>query len=649
MNQSIVANTIKTRYEHLKSEQQEVFDQVEKFRQMYRCAMTEDESYPWDYQLVDPQIFPIVRAHLARLNPAEARVLLEGPDEERRVLNQNVVNWELNELLITQVLYRNMFTGFIAGRGYLKTGWLHKNAVVIESDRGPITMSEMVNRMDVRNVRFNDMFIPNRNIPELTEQPYLVERVSMRFGDMLEDVENGITWKPDMVKYIKEKKIFSNHIDYGVDTPQDANLTENTILKSQNVALLLMTTIDGEQFYVLENGPTDKLLNKSTESPHWHGHYDYIDFSVFPEDDEFFNLGIVQPNADLQIALTSTLNQLLTNARKAGNPMWITGQNAAQTPDWMFVNRPDGIIRVVGDVNSVQQVKQNDTSGSLVGLRGVLQTSFERTSGMSSLYSSGVADSGQVNKTATGAKIISNNIDQNIELLVSLYGAQILKRLGEHALELNAQYMTDEQIINITGKKGKTEYVKVSPEQISANYKVKSTPERMLRQNPVIRQSQLMNLFSTLKGSKYLNELEMDRLIINAFPETEDSENLLIDPEDVAEEAIELMEKGIEPNEPKINQDLEMIMNLVQKHLLEAEQIEDETLVLFEAYISKLKLMLEARNKNLVVSPPPQPQIQPTDEASLMQSMNQQLAPQGVGESLPIPLTQNQTGQMPSL
>src|ERR1035437_5897920 len=174
-----IAESIKSRFSTLSSNQAPIFDKVEQYKAMYHVSMETDDSYPWDYQLTDSQIFPAIRAHLARMNPSEARISLIGAGENREV-NQQVVNWEMNEILITQLMYRLMYSGFMAGHGYAKTGWFFKPALKVEADKGSKLMRGIQNRADAVFVRFNDLFIPNRNIAEIDAQPYIIERVDRK-------------------------------------------------------------------------------------------------------------------------------------------------------------------------------------------------------------------------------------------------------------------------------------------------------------------------------------------------------------------------------------------------------------------------------------------------------------------------------------
>lgn len=608
---SKIATIIKSRWNTINSDTSDVFDRNATYTDMYESILNFDENYPWDYQMVDPAIFQLLRTMMSRLNPDNARVNLLARNSEVsefRERNQQVINWELSEMQKTLVFYRSLLRGLIGGRSYLGTGWLFEPAVKIQSDihgKNEFSMRGITNRATARNIRFEDIVVGNRNIPDIDEQPFIIEHMTMRFGDMLDD--NKATdekpeeiWLPEMLEEIKKKKMFISELEGGYKLPSDAIYgasNEEEFYRNQYVGLLKMSTKDGGVFYTFDQKGDDKILNKSTENPYWHGHYPYLSFTPFPSDYTFYPQGIVQPLEDLVISLSSALNQYMTNARKAGNPMWIAGQSAAATPDWAFVNRPDGIVRVAGDANQVRQAPISDTSKLMIGLRQELSTLFEKSSSISSLYSSGVSgSSSQINKTATGAKVIDANIDLNMQMLISLFGAQILAGIGNHFLELNAQYITEEQEIRITGEKG-AGFIKVKPSEISANFDVIANPDQITKTSPVVRQAALLNLKSQMDSEK---KLQLDskpiwKAIFASYPEIEEiSEDIIIDPEVQAQEAITAIEKGIEPT-TNWNQNHKAIKKIIQFHMISnEEQLSDDQILMFTAYVDELTKWIDA-------------------------------------------------------
>lgn len=663
------ASIIRARFNKLYENTKPIFDNSSMYYQMYRSYINQDDNYPWDFSLADPVVFYLIRSVMSRLNPENMKVVLEPRNSkasETRKVNQQIINWEMGEIKRTLLFYNFLFRGCLSGRAYLKSGWKYEPAVKIISGtkEKPVIkiMRDVVNRADLKAVRFSDLVIPNRNIPDLEEQPYIIERILMPYGDMLDDneVQGKEVWKKKYLEEIKNKNMFVNKVEYGIDLPENDDLpkdaTDDIFIRSQYVELLMMQTKKGDVLYTTKD---DKpwILNTEEGNPYWHGHYPYITWTPFPEDDEFYSMGFVQPVADLQVALTTTLNQFLTNASKASNPMWIAGSAAAQTPDWQFVNRPNGIIRVVGDVNQVQQQRVVDTSASSILMRQELMTSFERTTSMSSLYSAGVnsgSTSAGINKTAKGAAIIDSNIETNIQMLISLFGAMALSKIGDHFLELNAQYIKEEQEIKITGKKG-IEFVKINPADITANFDCIANADTMLKISPVVRQAQLLNMKALADEEKIvqLDKKPIWKAIISSFPEMDNVDNIIIDPEEQANNAIEALLKGILP-EVKYNMDHKAIKMIVQVYMISnAEVLTPEQVKLFTAYIDEHNKYLEAAKTLFTLEPPEVPlapssanevenainasgragggpggQILPSNEADLMKS----LANKGMGQ-----------------
>jgi hypothetical protein len=667
------AEIVRNRYNTLHEGQIEIFDAVQTYHQMYQAFIDDDDSYPWDYSLTDPVVFQLLRNLMARMNPADYKVRLDPTNpaaDAVRDINQKTINWEFQEMKKTLFFYRFIFRGLLAGRAYGYTGWLNVPALEIEdkSNKKSKTMRELVNRAYAENVRFADMFIPNRNLPDLDSQPYVIQRVSKRFGEMLDDNEAAKkneeepVWKEEYLRKIRESKHFSTKIDYGIDLPMDdddeaGEITKDDIfIRSQYINILRFQDLEGNVFFVPEE-KHDWILNTTTENEFWHGHYPYITWTPFPEDEEFFSQGIVQPVADLQIAISSVLNQFLTNGRMAANPMWVAGKDAKETPDWQFVNRPNGVIRIAGDTDAIQQAPTRDTSETHINMRQELMTSFERATSMSSLYTSGVSGGStpQLNKTAKGAQIIDSNIDQNMQMLVSIFGAMGLSQIGKHFLELNAQYMTDEQTFKLTGEKT---FTVAKPDEISVCYQVVVNPDTVLKANPLVKQAQLMNFKATMDGEKNvkLDSRPIWQALINSFPELDDmGERIIVDPEYQAQDAINAIERGIIPP-VTVGMDHKLIIQIVQKYILDT-QPEGEALEAYAQYLDEHRKWLAATEMNLVTLQPPAPPMPPGGMPGMIPGMTPQVpgaVPTGVDEQgnpignptadLPIPIPEEEMG-----
>lgn len=617
---------IRRRYRKAKELAQPIFDQKERNRNLYRGTLFPDENYEWDYALVDPLVFPVIRNYLSRSNPSQIKLQLDHrrpEDLEKKQINQLFLNWELNELPLTSLFYRLLFSAYINGRGYLKTGWKYEPATRIEikDEFGNIVetkiMKDIVNRADAKFVRFTDILVPNRNIPFLEEQPFVIELLQMRLGDMIDENEmleergEKPYWKKEWIQKLRKAGVTTKLLDYQVDILSDEDTKDELAFRSSYVSLICMQTIDNDVYYLpLEED--DTIINTSTVGRYWHGHYPYISFAPFLEDDEYYCPSIVDVIGDLQIAATEILNQTLTNIRAINTDMWIAGTGAAQTPDWQFQKRPNGIIRVVGDVSQVQQVRTQDNTRSALVVAQDLATKIEKASGISSYYASGATDK-HVNQTARGAQIIDQNIETNMRMIVDLFGEQVLKTLGEHFLELNAQYVREEQVFAVTGRKGAKDFIAISPEQISANFDVSVNSERMLRQTPASRQASLQNFANLLLQYQNVGGVQVDltpvvEALADAYPEMENIDAIVVSLDEKIKRDISYLERGQLP-EIKVRDPHEELVSAINVHYAENQQrYPEEIRQVFEEYVKKHLLYAQSIKEANMWSQPQLPQ-----------------------------------------
>lgn len=607
---SKIPDIISRRYQKMK----DLADPIFKDKQLNRALYSQD-YYPKDdgvdYSLSDPHTFPVMRNYLSRLNPSHTKIRLDprnAAQYESREVNQKIINWELSEIRLTNILYRLYYSAFMNGKGFFKTCWKYEPAVEIqEKDAdGKVTrvkvLREIVNRAHVEFIPFENLLVPNQNVPYVREQPYSIEICNLLVGEMLDKnsslEEAGMEpywdkkWLEDLRKNGVEKKILDYQMDF-VDDEGEELAKEDIAFRSAYVACLCMRTKEGETYYVPfeDNKVSGKIINKRTENEYWHGHTPVGDFACFPEDDNFYPLALIDVFADLQISASELLNLGLTNARQSTFQMWIAGTPAAQTPDWMFRTQPDGVIRVVGDPKQIQPVRVQDTVRSTMGMAQEVANRIERSSGVSSLYASGAGGS-QINQTARGAQIIDSNIDTNIRMISDLFGEQVIKVIAEDFLELNAQYITEPQTMAITGEKGVSELVNATPEQISANFNVYVNAERMVKQTPASRQASLQNTIQVLQNIQNQSQgaIQVDLVpaveaLVDATPEMEEVADVVVSVDEKGKRDIAMLMRGQLP-EAKVR-DAHMDLIQIVSIFAEDNQLTPEQEALFQEYVEK--------------------------------------------------------------
>lgn len=631
MPNSKIPDIIRRRHQKSKELMQTTFDRVEVNKNLYKGIINVDDTYEWDYSLTDPHVFPLVRNYLSRSNPSMSAIRLDirRPEQlQARQVNQDFLNWEIGELMTTSLFYRMYFSSYLAGRGYAKTGWKYERAIKIEEkdDEGNVTrakiLRDITNRADAQFVRFNNILIPDRNNPDLLTQPYIIELIQQRVGDMLDENESleqkgdKPYWNKKFLKTLKQSGVTGKLLDYEMARAEDADSKEDMAFRDANVPMMCMHNLDGEVFYLpIQQGQDDLIINNDTDSRYWHGHYPFISYCPFPEDDEYCNLALVDTVADLQIAATEILNQTLTNIRQINNDMWIVGSDGAQTPDWQFRKRPDGIIRVAGDAAQIQSVRTQDNTRSAILMSQEVTSKIERTGGISSLYSSG-APSSSINQTARGAQIIDQNIDTNMKMIIDLFGEQVLKPMGEHFLELNAQYVTEEQSFSVTGKRGVRDLLAISPDQVSANFIITVNPDKIQKQAPAARQASLQNSITVLQGIQTqsqgaveVNLVPIVEALIDATPELDSvGEEVIVTLDEKSRRDVDMLERGQLPD-IKIRDAHEELVIAANVHYTENEaQYPEEIKQLFEDYTKKHMRYIQSKQEiNAMKAPPTMP------------------------------------------
>jgi hypothetical protein len=558
-------------------------------------------------------------------------------DYEKRQVNQDIVNWELGEIQITSLFHRIRFSAFAKGKGYGKTGWKYEPKIEIQEkdENGNVKrikiLREKVNRANAEFVRFEDILVPNQNIPTLREQPYYIELYQPTVGEMLDENEyleekgEEPYWSKKFLKKLKDSGVEKKLLDYQMDFVQDSEIDkEEMAYRSATVSLMCMHTKDGDVLYVPMKDD-DEIINNDRKNRYWHNHYPVFDFNPFPEDDNYYPKSVIDIIGDYQIAGSEILNQTLTNLRQSNNNMWIAGTPASQTPDWMFRTRPDGVIRVVGNTDQIQQVRVQDNSRNAMYVAQEIANRAEKNSGISSLYASGVGGT-SINQTARGAQIIDQNIDTNMQMILDLFGEQVIKVIGQDFLELNAQYITEEQTYFITGKRGVRELVSAEPDVISANFDVYVNEHSMTKQTPASRQASLQNTTQILQsisnqsqGTIQVNLTPVVQALIDATPEMENVEDVVTSIDEKAERDIKYLERGQMPVILIRDPHLELIQAASIKFEEMQEQYSPEVQAMFEEYVNKHMQYIQSAKEVGQMTQPQMPQGM--DRVSMEQAM----------------------------
>lgn len=587
-----LASSIEQRFTFARDQQTALFEDFLRYKTLWNSKIPENADYPWDYKLFNPMVFATVRSFVSRITSGNVGVNLQAWNESERPktrVNKALLEWEFQEVDLFLKVARWVYQTAMYGRGFVRTGWKYqKERRILEEDakgntKREILIAPRINRADLANVRVFDMFVANRNIPEFQQQPWVVHRYYTTIPKLIaENIARGGTEKDGPYRYLAELKKrdwFVTYAEYGADHQKaDDSVGKNERWKTGVLEVLLLMDKETGKFREKIAGHDDFLI-RDEDNPDYHGEYPFADLQFFPEDDEFWTPGVVQPIEDLQIGLNSTMNQYFTNASQQINNMWIqTG--GKPIPEWDLISRPNGLIH-----GEVTPVKHGDVTGTSEVMMGRFEKMIQRTTGVTDQLTMGEAARGT--RGAAFLQLEQQNIDENLKLFVNLLEQVGIKRIARHFLALNKQYITSEQIVTISGRHGYN-HLEIKPDEVSAAFDPIIIPQSSLPKNPLIRAQNLMQL-------KELADREQ-RVKINAVPiwkETIDTMGMTdldeIVPDDVgeAQEENDLLKKGT-PVECQPSDNHDQHIKIHQYEIL-AGQLDQEALARYMEHIKAHK------------------------------------------------------------
>jgi hypothetical protein len=244
------------------------------------------------------------------------------------------------------------------------------------------------------------------------------------------------------------------------------------------------------------------MLNQSKvvrveETPFEHGEYPFIRIVDHYQEHEFWGIGEIEPIQHLVELMNTEVNARIDNWKLILNAMFAV--NIDHVADQReLVMRPGGIIRMREPGMPINQVMQR------IELGDVTSSAYEE-----------VQQTKDMNDTATGVSLISEQGNTRFALKMTLNELAGLKRLGRHFGSLLQQFLPDEVTIRVIGEAGAVSFRDVTQQSIlgAFDYDIDS---QSTTQTEGVRRDQDMNLLMGLAslvdpttGQPYLNIPEL--------------------------------------------------------------------------------------------------------------------------------------------
>jgi len=254
-----------------------------------------------------------------------------------------------------------------------------------------------------------------------------------------------------------------------------------------------------------------EVVIREQSNPFWHGQKPFIALkdSIVPH--EFYGKGEIEPIIKLQHALNTIQNQIMDNRTQTLMNMWkVTGENVDESE---LVFRPNGVIHLSSEYEKVDPIVPPDLTANAQKDLSLIKSDIQQALGIYD-YTKG-ADSG-TNKTATGISLIQEAANARFNHKIQLL-EEALKTLGEMVLALYQQFITDEKVLRVVGKRGE-EFVRVIPAEIAGQYDCMPEAGSTLLIDKQKEREDIMQLYSVFAQEPFENlKMELKRKILEKF------------------------------------------------------------------------------------------------------------------------------------
>tara|TARA_R110002110_G_scaffold289423_1_gene503683 strand:+ start:866 stop:2752 length:1887 start_codon:yes stop_codon:yes gene_type:complete len=451
-------------------------------------------------------------------------------DEDRAAFVEAVVNhlWRHHDF---RTPFRRSVKDFlIFGHGWLKVGWnfLEQERQLGEAERDEL-FAEATIESDVFAMENPEMAgdlpdydqmlasVPATSMTVVEDQPF-IERVSpydiyidpeatcvedakwiaQRMVVSLEEAKKDKRYKPSARKNLEATSLLNPM--YAPTDRQETNMYLQGVI--ERTVIYEFYDIANNTISVLAKD-TDEFLVDPMPMPYAYGQ-PFVMLRNYDVPDHFYPMGDLEAIESLQLELDKTRSQLM-NARKRYARKYLyhersfgpEGREALESED-------DGRLVPVVDENKplsevVVPMPQIPLSPEIYNLSSIIEQDINTVSGVSE-YARGSMP--EIRRTATEASIIADA--QNARAADKLATVEIgIGHLARRVIQLMQQYMTGEQMAQVSAAGGETLFVPYSRDDIIGEYDFSVEGGSTQPMNETIRKQQavsLMNAVAPLVG-----------------------------------------------------------------------------------------------------------------------------------------------------
>jgi len=260
-----------------------------------------------------------------------------------------------------------------------------------------------------------------------------------------------------------------------------------------------------------------RLVVRAEKNPYAHGQKPFIRVVDHIVPHEFWGIGELEPEEGIQATLNALWNGRIDNVKLTMNKMYAVSTNYIKDLKDL-TSRPGGIIRVedgmpIRDV--VQEINLGDATAGSYQEAAEVERISEKVSGVSA-YQMGMDNNSNLNRTATGVALISEQGNTRFSLKLKLSEITGLKKLAYQYGSILQQFMPEEMQIRLIGEDGQAEFVPITAESIQGafDYRIESESSA---QTETVRREQTLALYNMLAGNPVVNQTELVEDVLKSF------------------------------------------------------------------------------------------------------------------------------------
>jgi hypothetical protein len=519
-----------------------------RFYKMYRSYVPKRKQGEWRSNVWFPLSFYLIETILPKLVAQMPRfnVYPEGPEDEAGAEQmETLLSWAIDRSEAYLPLVEGFKSALMYGTGILKTAYEEKTSyrMTRQSVMEPIlqqintgvtdfTGREVMGERQVGErptgewemareefinyagptVECVDIaqFFPSPEAATIDDASYVIHQVFRNREHIEKMAKMGIYKLPAG----EEWSAFLTNYDYPMaERLASVGLSPSGTVNTEGLIEILELWTDEVVVAVVGR----RLVVRAEKNPYAHAQKPFIRLVDHLVPHEFWGIGELEPEEGIQHTLNALWNGRIDNVKLTMNKMYAVSTNYIKDMKDLS-SRPGGVIRVedgmpVNDV--VKEINLGDATAGSYQEAAEVERISEKVSGVSA-YQMGLDTSSNLNRTATGVALISEQGNTRFSLKLKVSEITGLKKLAYQYGCILQQFMPEEMQIRLIGEDGQAAFVPITAESIQGafDYRIESESSA---QTETVRREQTLALYNMLAGNPIVDQQELVEDVLRSF------------------------------------------------------------------------------------------------------------------------------------